>query len=249
MSIRARDIILNSLVVYIRHWRAYLPYVAILLIASILPKIFALIGISLEVHNRITQSVDDPILLAILLVSWLAIFWSTLAIVQTTAAIMKGGIVIHWKEMMVTTSKKIIPAFVLGVIATALITLGSILVVIPGLILLVWFWFSLPALIIDNQTIIGSLKYSKTLSFNRWWRVAWIILAPSVTFAALSILVLMPVLMLTNLVVFMIDSYNLLASSFAAGIVTAIFSPLFIVVLVDTYNRLKASQNMNMTNK
>jgi len=239
MPIRARDVILNSLSVYLRHWKAYLPYVGILLVASILPKIFALLGISLEVHNRITQAIEDPIMMVILVISWVAIFWSGLAIMETTASVLKGGIVIHWKDMMLDTARKIIPAFVLAVIATILITIGSILVVVPGIILTVWFWFSLPALIIDNQTIIGSLKASKDLAMNRWWRVAWLIIAPTIVFAILSFIVLLPVLMVSNLVFYAFDSYNLLGVSFATGIVTALFSPLFMVVLVDLYTRLK----------
>lgn len=66
----------------------------------------------------------------------------------------------------------------------ALIMLGLILLVLPGVILAIIFSLSIPALIIERLKVFGSLKRSKDLTDGTWWKISLLLLAILILFAA-----------------------------------------------------------------
>jgi hypothetical protein len=65
-------------------------------------------------------------------------------------------------------ASKLIWMWALGIIVGIIVGLGFIALVIPGVILLIMFCLTLPALLLENVGVIGSLGRSRELVSHRW---------------------------------------------------------------------------------
>lgn len=62
---------------------------------------------------------------------------------------------------------------VLAVICFMLVVaIGTVLLIVPGVILMVSLYMFLPAIMLDGKGIVESLKYSHGLVWGNWWRTA-----------------------------------------------------------------------------
>lgn len=77
----------------------------------------------------------------------------------------------------------------ISLISGTLIALGFLLLILPGLIMMVIFSLSIPALICEQIGIFSSLRRSKELTNNRWWRVFLLLLAIFMIFAVVYLLI------------------------------------------------------------
>lgn len=88
---------------------------------------------------------------------------------------------------------KFLPFFLLALASGILIALGLVLLVIPGIVLIVWFTFSQFILVLENKGPIESLKGSRAYVRDRWFKVAgrllFLILVMVVLSGALSAIV------------------------------------------------------------
>jgi hypothetical protein len=75
------------------------------------------------------------------------------------------------------------------------VAIGGMLFIIPGLICLVWYVFSLHEIIFFNQAVVPSFVESKRLVVGRWFAVAWRLFAPLFAIAAVATLVQVVVLL------------------------------------------------------
>jgi hypothetical protein len=73
-----------------------------------------------------------------------------------------------------------IPLLITGILYSLAVTLGLILLVIPGVILMVSLVLYMPAFTMDNAGIIGSLKKSHNLVWGNWWRTLLILSVPMI---------------------------------------------------------------------
>jgi hypothetical protein len=77
-------------------------------------------------------------------------------------------------------AKAAIPLLITGILYSIAVTLGFILLVIPGIIVMVSLVLYMPAFTMDNAGIIGSLKKSHNLVWGNWWRTLVILSVPTI---------------------------------------------------------------------
>lgn len=77
----------------------------------------------------------------------------------------------------------------ISLITGTLIALGFLLLILPGLIMMIIFSLSIPALIHEQTDIFKSLRRSKELTDNRWWKVFLLLLAIFMIFAVIYLLI------------------------------------------------------------
>lgn len=88
-------------------------------------------------------------------------------------AVIKMGDPLFDKEIEIIklSYKKIWSFFLISFVYGLMVTLGFFLLIIPGIIIAVWYYPSI-FLVLDKNLKIGeALKYSKLLSKNRFWQV------------------------------------------------------------------------------
>jgi hypothetical protein len=81
------------------------------------------------------------------------------------------------------------PLLVLGVVVNLLIGFGALLLVVPGLMFLTWYFVSTPALLVENQSWTAAMARSKLLSAGHRWSIlgfAFIVLLLSGMIAGLT---------------------------------------------------------------
>jgi hypothetical protein len=77
-----------------------------------------------------------------------------------------------------------IPLLITNLIFFAIVMLGTILLIIPGIIVMVFLCLYMPAYTMDNAGIIGSLKKSYNLVVGNWWRTLLILSIPTIIMIA-----------------------------------------------------------------
>lgn len=89
--------------------------------------------------------------------------------------------------------KKLVPVVVAGILYMIAFVVGSVLLVVPGIILLLSLYFYMPLVISDNMGPVRSLLTSHRLVWGNWWRTATVFLVPF--FLMIVLLVLVGVIM------------------------------------------------------
>lgn len=96
--------------------------------------------------------------------------------------------VIEGRKADMQRSIKIMPHFLSRLIITSIITgaliiLGLILLIFPGLLVALIFSLSIPALIIEDLGVFSSMRRSKELTDGVWWKTFKLLLATSIILA------------------------------------------------------------------
>ncbi len=122
---------------------------------------------------------------------------------------------------------KLLWMWALGLIVGVIVFLGFIALIIPGVILIIMFCLTLPALLLENVGVIGSLGRSRELVGHRWLK----------TFAVLLIWLI--ILAIAAGVVSLVSSPFGWASNIVSSILGAFYLPLVpIAITVYYYSNL-----------
>jgi hypothetical protein len=120
-------------------------------------------------------------------------------------------------------ASKLIWMWALGLIVGIIVGLGFIALVIPGIILAIMFSLALPALLLENVGVVGSLGRSRALVSHRWLK----------TFALFLVWVV--IIAIAAIIVNLISSPFGWASSIVSSILGAFYLPLLPVTITLYY--------------
>ncbi|HHJ15691.1 MAG TPA: hypothetical protein ENJ80_03240 [Gammaproteobacteria bacterium] len=80
---------------------------------------------------------------------------------------------------LLTGLKKLLPVLAGVILYMLAVMLGSILLLIPGIILMISLFFYSMLIVVDNRGIIDSLKTSHHLVWGNWWRTMTVFMVPA----------------------------------------------------------------------
>jgi len=130
---------------------------------------------------------------------------------------------------------------VLGMIlaSTALIGLGLVLLVLPGLYLAVALMFAYPAMLFDGESALGSIRASWRLVRGNWWRTSMI-----VTVALFAIIVFYAIGSVVGVMIAQVAGGGdvgrvFLATSVIGALIGALFTPFMCAVSLAQYAELR----------
>lgn len=69
-----------------------------------------------------------------------------------------------------------------GIVATLLTFLGLIFFIIPGLIIMTWYFYRIPAIIIENRDLIGGLSASEAFAKDKKFKTFLLYILPDIVF-------------------------------------------------------------------
>jgi hypothetical protein len=127
-----------------------------------------------------------------------------------------------WASVRFAASK-LIWMWALGLIVGIIVGLGFIALVVPGIILLIMFCLTLPALLLENVGVIGSLTRSRELVSHRWLKTFGIFL------------VWLIIIGIASIVVGLIANPFGWASQIVSSVLSAFYLPLISVTMVVYY--------------
>lgn len=118
-----------------------------------------------------------PQIIAFSIIAWLISIIIYNAILSRIGNISKGNSDELYNSLIVGL-KKSLPVFIAAILYTLAISLGFVLLVIPGLILMVTMLFFQIMIVVEDEGIIASLKSSHSLVWGNYWRTTAVIMIP-----------------------------------------------------------------------
>jgi len=88
--------------------------------------------------------------------------------------------------------RRIVPIVGIAVITTVLVSLGMILLIVPGIIIALMICLAIPVLMVENAGVVGSLQRSRALTKGYRWHLFGVFLLAFVITTIVNILVPMP---------------------------------------------------------
>ncbi len=122
--------------------------------------------------------------LAIIATIWS--LWVSLAFIRVTWAKIKGGAVSSVKEELLASLPLLPRAIGAAILGGILAFLGFLFLVIPGVIVGVWFTFVSQEVAVGNRTATEALRESKRLVSGRWSAIFWRVFATAIVFLFLT---------------------------------------------------------------
>ncbi len=192
--ISVKDIIDESILLYKKQWKTYLPYIALILVPSLFfflrDQVFAQHVVVVEGQFALIQPFT-PMSISSMAFYWLvgsvASTWITVALIRLIAQIYTKEPAPSLKTHLKKAAGLLIPAIVVTVLSMLAVFGGLLLLIIPGIIFFVWFTFAIYAVSIHDKKPIEALKYSHSLVRGRWFSVFWRLLAPAFVFILLAL--------------------------------------------------------------
>lgn len=228
MLISISEIVRGSWDNYLKTFKRLSPFLGILITTLIIRYFLGFAGLYLNAYTKLSNlSVDVTIFLIILILSLIGA-WTGLAIIKLAYLAHKNLPILTFKESYIQTAQYIIPTFLLSFLTAIIITLGSVLFLIPGIIFTIWYYFVNYVVIFENQKNLSCLKTSKQLVVGRWFSMAYRMLAPKIIFV---IAMMLSNALLSKLIIFVFNPSEIkieLIIALLSGIVTTFFLPLFI---------------------
>ncbi|TAK05369.1 hypothetical protein EPO33_05400 [Patescibacteria group bacterium] len=242
----AADIIDRSWEVVRRNLGRFLPIVGIFLVPSIAGTVaFEMLrGQNLGLGQWHEMVLAAAVYLPLVVLSIL----QTIALTRAVAAGITGEPVPPLGALLAAALPLAIPVFLASLALGILLLAGLVVLVVPMIIMAVWFAFILQAIVLDRASWISAFGMSKSLVTGRFGPVFWRLVAPYVFW-------LLVTWVLTALVVFLLNgaagsfTVRLAADAplwltIAAGIATdavgALMAPFFLAVTTLLYLNLKA---------
>lgn len=144
---------------YKRHWRHLLPialaiYVLLSLLVLLLAALLGWLGV-----------------IAGLLVSIVGTFWVQGALVIAVQDVRDGRADLSMSETISRVRPRINTLTVAGLLAGIAIMIGFILLIVPGLVLLTWWLFIVPVIMLEGAGITESFGRSRELVRGNGWNV------------------------------------------------------------------------------
>lgn len=177
-------------------------------------------------------------------------FWISIALTKAIAEIYRNE-----KEQPKTSeeladAKPFVWPAILAIVLGALAIIGGfLLLIIPGVILALWFIFSIEAVILDGRkSPKEALKASRELSRGRFWAVLWRLVAPWIVFGLIAfipqqLLKIMLVLIKQNIALGSFEYFiSMNALQILLIIVSLLLTPLTVCAKTILYLELRDTQ-------
>ncbi len=241
MLITTSEIIEQSLDNYARTWRKFAPLMAILIAIVALRYVIGIGGIFLNADTKLSTALIDLVSAILLFGLFFIGFWTSIVATKNSAILYTQGSLSTLKKSFLDTKKYLLPIIGVSILYAIICMVGSVLLLLPGLIFGIWYYLATFAVIFDNNKILESLKTSKNLVIGRWWSMAFRIVTPKILLVIALVIIKMLCLTALNQIFKPSDIQYEMMIQIINGIVTALTLPIFI--WTDTLLYFSAKEN------
>ena len=181
-----------------RLFAASIKSVLVLLVFTVIINIimqYAMFQIMLPAQNLTSEAEAvqymasaAPQLIGVGLIIWVVSIILYNAILSRVGEVARDGDGVMYDALIVGIRKSL-PVFIAAILYSLVVSLGFILLVIPGLILMVTLLFFQVLIVVDDEGIVASLRQSHSLVWGNYWRTTAVILVPFFIMYALIMVV------------------------------------------------------------
>jgi len=140
--------------------------------------------------------------------------------------------------------EKIIPLLWVSILSGLAVFGGTLLLIVPGIIIAVWFAFSSIINVLEGTRGRAALKASKQLVSGKWWSTFWRLVAPYFVYIVAFYILVGVLFWLVGLASgnwegFITGEYMPWLSSIVSNILNVLITPLFVSLPIILYIELK----------
>lgn len=203
MLINVQDLIKKSWSLYVKNFKKLIPYMLLLLVPNLILSATGLTSLFLDEYARSDAFVAANTIVVLLIIAAAILFsiWTNIALVKSIKEMIMGKEALGIKPSLKSSSHLIFPVIYTSIITFAIILVGMLLLVVPGVIFAIWYAFVYYVVIFEEKGGIKALQYSKKLVAGRWWAILWRLLAPGLFFGFILFLINKLFLQLADLIV------------------------------------------------
>lgn len=171
--IRSRDLLATSYHTILAHTRTFGLY-TLLFIAPIL--CFMLVQyflLDLDTETGFAMLTPKNIWIGVVtqVVTSLMSLWATIAFIYSTYTILTTGQAPDIRHDLQKGTRMLIPTFLLSLLVSLIITVGFLLLIIPGIIVSLWLTFVYHTYLLEHTTMREAMRRSTALVRGRFWQV------------------------------------------------------------------------------
>lgn len=201
MLLTASRIIEQSWHTYLKNWKHFLPYSIILGLIMFLSSFTSLIQPIEYKYGLIT---DNGVILFIgilvfIVLSTLLTMVISVAFTLALKDALDNRSIRPIKTALHDAKSFLWPVLYTSILVALLIIVGTIALIVPGIIFMVWYVFSTYEVLFDGKRGGAALKSSKALVLGRWWKMLWRLIVPSFVYGIAMWVILLATLLPLNL--------------------------------------------------
>ncbi len=227
------DIISQAWRFYTKNFETLIPYMALLFLPTALLSALGLVGMSIDKFLPNSIIASNIIIFIIFLASLIFSFWATIALIKGLAVLLQNPARHAWRASFSYAAPLFWPFAFTSFLVGLVIMAGTLLFIIPGIIFALWYAFAGYAVMLDGQTGLAAMRFSKGLVVGRWWSIALRLVIPSLLFGALFMAAY-------SLVAFPLTLYApadpaLIINNLLSALGKAVLTPLTAVAMIIVY--------------
>ena len=128
-----------------------------------------------------------PGILAANILNLAAIFLVQGALVKAVEDVRDGWVDLGIAETFGHARARLLPLAIAGILATIGIVAGLILLIVPGLVLLTWWLFVSPAIMLEHRSVLDAFRRSRALVRGSAWPVFGVVVLTLLVLLALGL--------------------------------------------------------------
>jgi hypothetical protein len=238
MLLTAGEIVAKSWREYRENFHAWAIFGFIIFVPTFVLTLSGTFGGFLNVYLPATTIMTNVLIVIIAVASAVLGFWSSLALISAVIKYLQTKKTDHFKEHYSAAFTLIWPAFYTSLLVALFVLGGTILFIIPGIIVSIWYHFSVYNMFTSGEKGFAALESSKKLVRGRWWSVAWRILVPAVIVGLGVILVQLVIDGVLRVLPVSAESYKVLGN-IAQALVSSMIAPLSTLVSLNLFFSLR----------
>lgn len=150
---------------------------------------------------------------------------------------------IDFNKLYENSFKKIVSYLWVGILTGIITLIGFILLIIPGIILAIWYAFSLYDNVLENKKGMAALKSSKELVKGRWGKTFLRLIIPALLVYVIVMIVIIAIMyMVTSGQIDLLSYQQIILFNALSTIIFLILAPLFVTFSIILYKSLKQAR-------
>lgn len=182
----ASEIVKESWSLYINSFKKIWVYLFLLLIPTLALSATGTLSLYLSVYFPSSNLPGEIITFIVFAASFVFTLWVSISFALALRDLAFGREPADWKSNFSASSSLIWPVIYTSILLALIITGGTLLLIIPGLIFIIWYNFTFNAIVFDGKKGGAALSASKSLVVGRWWKMAWRVAAPWLLFGIVA---------------------------------------------------------------
>ena len=168
-----QELLKKSFTLYLKNKITILKFTGVLAIPLFITAVCKfLFTFSLDRNTPYLKLLSPALIVFVLYVFTL---WATITLVRILSALYNRSDVNSVPKEFHASLPLVVPSLITIVLIACAIIGGLALLILPGIIFSIWFFFSVYSVVLDGKKGTNALYFSKSLISGKWWEVLWLL--------------------------------------------------------------------------